>query len=83
MLTHQQGQLALDHVLEQLLHCNETNPLRKALTEHGYLDIRDVITMDNRDIDALTYTGTDNQVVDIPAPAHMLLRILKGYHTYQ
>ena len=83
MLTHQQGQLALTHILENLLHCTKTNPLHLGLTKHGYLDIHDVIMMDFRNIDILTYTNTDNEMVNVPAPACMLLHILKGYHAYR
>ena len=82
MLTRQQGQLALIHVLENLFHFTDANPLWKGLHEHGYLDIRDVIAMDPHSIDTLTYANADNDV-DVPAPARTLLHVLKGYHAYR
>jgi hypothetical protein len=84
MLTHQQGQLALTHVLEGLFQFTGTDPLPLALAAAGYNDIRQVITMTQAEIDALTYPdATTNTVINVPVPALSFLWILKAYHVYR
>jgi hypothetical protein len=85
MLTRQQGQLALTHVLENLFQFSGTNPLPLALAAAGYNDIRQVITMTQTEIDALTYPDAANATISVPVPVPALafLRILKAYHVYR
>ena len=83
MLTRQQGALALTHVLEVLFQFTNTDPLPLALTMARYSDIRQVITMSQDEIDALTYVDASQNTVSVPVPARAYLRILKAYHAHR
>jgi hypothetical protein len=83
MLTHQQAQDALTHVLQTLLGFTNTDPLPLALFCSGYTDIRHVITMAQDNIDALDYEDGNQDVVGMPSPARNLLRIFNAYHVYR
>jgi hypothetical protein len=83
MLTRQQAQDALTHVLQALLGFIDTNPLPLALVCSGYTDIHHVITMTQDDIDALEYEDGNQNVVGMPSPARNLLRIFNAYHVFQ
>jgi hypothetical protein len=70
--------------VEQLFQFTQNDPLPLALAATGYNDIRQVITMTQAEIDALTYTDTTaNTVINVPVPALSYLQILKAYHVYQ
>ena len=83
MLTHQQGQLALTHVLENLFQFTSNDPLYLGLTTAGYTDIHQILTMDPTEIDVLTYTDASQTEVSVPVPARAYLHILKAYHAYR
>ena len=84
MLTHQQAQDMLTHVLQSLLGFTDTNPLPLvALTRSGYTNIHHVITMMQDDIDALEYEDDTQVLVTMPSPARTLLRIFNAYHVYR
>jgi hypothetical protein len=83
MLTHQQGQLALTHVMERLFQFSSTDPLSLALAATGYNDIRQVITMTQAKIDALTHPDSTNAAISVPVPALSFLWVLKVYHVYR
>ncbi len=55
-------------------------PLYKALVKSGDVDMRDVILLDEPDIDSLTYDKSDTET-DIPLPRHekVFLHIFKYY----
>ena len=82
MLTRQQAQDVLTHVLQLLLGFTDTDPLPLALAQSGYTDIHHVITMTQDDIDALDYEDSNQDVVGVPSPARNLLRIFNAYHVY-
>jgi hypothetical protein len=83
MPTRQQGQLTLTHIMDALFQFTDTDPLPLALTKAGYMDIHQVITMTQDEIDALTYEDASQMVVNILVPAQSYLLILKAYHVYQ
>jgi hypothetical protein len=83
MLTRQQAQDALTHVLQTLLRFADSDPLPLSLVCSGYTDIRHVITMAQDDINALEYEDGNQGVVGMPSPARTLLRIFNAYHVYQ
>jgi hypothetical protein len=83
MLTRQQGQLALTHVLQVLFQSTDNNPLSLALAVVGYMDICQVIMMMQDEINALTYEDASKAVFSVPVPAQLYLWILKAYHAYQ
>jgi hypothetical protein len=56
MLTRQQAQLALTHVLEMLFQFTNTDHLPLALTRVGYTDIHQLIMMTQDKIDALLFS---------------------------
>ena len=82
MLTRQQAQDALTHVLQVLLGFTNTDPLPLALICSGYTDICHVITMTQDNIDALEYEDGNQDIVGMPSPARNLLRIFNAYHVY-
>ena len=69
MLTRQQGQLALTHVLENLFQFTSNDPLYLGLIMVGYTDIRQILTMDPTEIDTLTYMDAFQTEVSVPVPA--------------
>ena len=75
MLTHQQGQLALTHVLQVLFQSTDNNPLSLALTVVGYMDIRQVIMMMQEEINALTYEDASKAVISVPVPAQIITQV--------
>jgi hypothetical protein len=83
MLTCQQVQDVLTHVLQELLGFADLDPLSLALAHSGYTDICDVITMMQNDIDALEYENDNQELVSMPSPARNLLRIFNSYHVYR
>jgi hypothetical protein len=83
MLTRQQAQDTLTHILQVLLGFNDTDPLPLALVRSGYTDIRHVITMTQEDINALEYEDGNQDVVSVPSPARNLLRVFNAYHVYR
>jgi hypothetical protein len=83
MLSRQEAQDALTHVLQALLGFADSNPLPLALVRSGYTDIRHVITMTQGDIDALEYKDGNQGIVGVPSPARNLLRIFNAYHVYR
>jgi hypothetical protein len=83
MLTRQQAQDALTHVLQMLLGFTDTDPLPLSLTWSGYTDIHHVITMTQDNIDALEYEDDTQVLVTVPSPAWTLLRIFNTYHVYR
>jgi hypothetical protein len=84
MLTRQQAQDALTHVLQTLLGFTEDSiPLPLALVCSGYTDICHVITMTQDDIDALDYKDSNQDVIGMPSPARNLLWIFNAYHVYR
>ena len=68
MLTRQQAQLALTHVMETLFQFTDTDPLPLALSKAGYTDIRQIITMTQDKIDALTYEDDSGMVIGVSVP---------------
>ena len=83
MLTRQQAQDALTHVLQSLLGFTNTDPLPLALARSGYTDIHHVITMTQDDINALEYEDDNQELVAVPSPARNLLRVFNSYHVYR
>jgi hypothetical protein len=69
--------------LEVLFQFTNTDPLPLALTAAGYMDIRQVITMTQDEIDALTYEDASKTIISVPVPAQSYLWILKVYHAYR
>jgi hypothetical protein len=66
MLTCQQVQDVLTHVLQMPLGFIDTNPFPLALVHSGYTNIHHVITMMQDDIDALDYEDGNQDVVGMP-----------------
>jgi hypothetical protein len=83
MLTRQQAQDALTHVLQSLLGFTNTDPLPLALARSGYPDIRHIITMTRDDINALEYKADTQVLIAMPSPARTLLQIFNAYHVYR
>ena len=83
MLTRQQAQDVLTHILQSLLGFTDTDPLPLALARSGYTNIRHVITMTQDNIDALEYEDNTQTLVTVPSPAWTLLRIFNTYHVYR
>ena len=78
MLTHQQGKVALTHILKNVVQVQDDEPLYKVLNEAGYKDICHLITMSFEDINSLSYADMVNKVdVGVPAHARALIQILK------
>jgi hypothetical protein len=80
MLTRQQVQDALTHVLQSLLGFTNTDPLPLALARSGYTNI---ITMTQDDNNALEYKDDNQELVAMSSPARTLLRIFNAYHVYR
>jgi len=54
-LTWTKVMAAFDHVLNVVFGVPKDGPLYKALVKSGDTDIRDIISLDEADIDSLTY----------------------------
>ena len=71
---------AFDHVLTVVFGAPKDGPLYKALVKSGDVDMRDVISLSESDIDSLTYDKSDTKT-DTPLSRHdkVLLCIFKYY----
>ncbi len=71
---------AFDHVLNVVFGVPKDGPLYKALVKSGDIDMWDVISLSEPDINSLTYDKSDTET-DIPLPRHekVLLHIFKYY----
>ena len=54
-LTHEQGQAAFTHIVETVLASPATSPLTQAFKQAGFNNIRNILTICDRDIDTLDY----------------------------
>jgi hypothetical protein len=87
VFTRAQSQVALDHILKNVLVLTDDSPLIKALNEEGYTDIEDVITISQADMDLLSYSMPSDPhdpaspSVNVPVPKHLKskLKLLQHY----
>ncbi len=71
---------AFDHVLNVVFGVPKDGPLYKALVKSGDTDIRDIISLDEADIDSLTYDKSDTETY-VPLSRHdkALIHIFRCY----
>jgi len=79
-LTQTKDMEAFNHLLNVVFRVPKDGPLYKALIKSGDTAIRDIITVDETDIDSLTYDRSDTEK-DIPLPRRdkVLIHIFKHY----
>jgi len=79
-LTQAKDMEAFDHMLNVVFRVPKVGPLYKALTKSGDTDIRDILLLDETDIDSLTYNRSDTEK-DIPLSRwdKVLIHIFKHY----
>jgi hypothetical protein len=79
-----EGQASFVHLMDNVFGLSTDNFLTKALVHAGYIEIRDVITISDPDIDTLQYPNDDGNMVDLPKYQKTFLKIFKciiGYRT--
>jgi len=71
---------AFDHLLNVVFRVPKDGPLYKALMKSGDTDIMDILSLDEADIDSLTYDRSDTEK-DMPLSRwnKVLLKIFKHY----
>jgi len=79
-LTQTKVLVAFEHVLNVVFGVPKDGPHYKALVKSGDIDMRDVISFSEPDIDSLTYDKSDT-VTDTPLPRHekVLICFFKYY----
>jgi len=79
-LTQTKVTAAFDHTLTVVFGVPKDGPLYKALVKSGDIEMRDVISLSESDIDSLTYDKSDTKT-GIPLARHekVLLCIFKYY----
>jgi len=79
-LTQTKDMEAFDHLLNVVFRVSKDGPLYKALMKSGDTDIRDILSLDQTDIDSLTYDRSDTEK-DIPLSRwdKVLIKIFKHY----
>ena len=55
MSTRNSSKLAFDHVMDVVLERDSTSPLKRALLKHGYDDIHSIYSLNDEDMNFLTY----------------------------
>jgi len=74
-LTRTKVTAAFDHVLSVVFVVPKDGPLYKTLVKSGDIDMRDVISLNEPDIDSLTYNKSDSKT-NIPLPRHEKVLLL-------
>ena len=79
-LTQTKDMEAFDYLLNVVFSVPKDRPLYKALMKSGDMDIRDILLLDQTDIDSLTYDRSDTEK-DVPLSRwdKVLIKIFKHY----
>ena len=83
VLTRAEGEDALTHVLKNVFELEDDNPLFRALSKDGLLDIADVVSLPFEDIGNLTYIDDQGDERKLVRRYTSLLHAFKSYFLHR
>ena len=66
VMTRAMAKAAFDHILDNLLHMYGSNNLKEALVKEGFVDLFQVLSIDDATIDKLVYPDPDDATQSVP-----------------
>jgi len=80
--TRQTQAEAFNHLLKNFLGWNDMTPAYVAIIQNGYATITDIITMDNDEIDEMTFEN-DSVLTPVPRVQKKMLKHVLLYYKYE
>jgi Reverse transcriptase (RNA-dependent DNA polymerase) len=85
VITRTEAKVAFDHVLDHVLDRYGSKDLKEALLKEGFVDILQVLTIDDDDIESLEYPDPDDATKSLPIRKGDIgmLKCFKAYVNYR